>query len=103
MKKILLTTALILGATAASAKTLVVQYPQEACTQILSQEYSTGGGNTVVQYLEILCVDSQGNYSGHILSMGSGAGLLGLGRFTVPGTIRYEPYNGRVLRQKRDQ
>lgn len=98
MKKTLyIATLLSIFAFPALADSKTVYYPQEACDEILSQEYSTGGGDRIVQYLEILCKDSQGNYTGFVVSWGSVSGMLGLGRFTIPEKFTYVPYDGNTL------
>lgn len=97
MKKILMMTVIgMVFSTTAIAKT--VYYPEEACAEIVSQNYSTGGGESVIQYLEILCVDLEGNYTGFLDTWGSGAGLLGLGRMTTPDVFEYVPYDGQTMR-----
>ena len=82
---------------ASSASALTVNYPEKACAEIVSQEYSTGGGNTAFQMLEILCKDSNGNYTGFVTSWGSVGGFFGVGRLTYPEVLNYKPYNGNTL------
>lgn len=92
----LLFTLFCLFAVPAFADTRVAQvfYPAEPCAEIVSQEYSTGGGNTSVQYLEILCRDEAGAYTGFVAKWSSTAGLLGLGRFTSIDRFDYAPRAG---------
>ena len=80
------------------ADTKTVYYPEKACDQIVSQEYSTGGGDTMWQYVEILCEDSEGNYTGFVAKWGSGAGMLGLGRLAMVDKFVYKPYSGSKLK-----
>lgn len=99
MNKVMgLALALIVTGGAVQAKT--VYYPQNACTQIVSQEYSTGGGETTWQMLEILCVDNQGKYTGFVTSWGSAAGFLGFGRLGAESRFDYVPYDGNELKVK---
>jgi len=80
------------------ALTETVYYPQESCAEIVSQEYSTGGGNTSWQYLEILCKDKDGKYTGFVASWGSVAGFLGAGRWDMVDRFDYVPYKGKTLK-----
>lgn len=101
MIKTLVTASVIaFAATTAHADTKTVYYPEKACAQILSQEYSTGGGDTAFQYLEILCVDTNGHYHGFVASWVSVGGIFGVGRITMPDTFDYQPYNGNTLEIK---
>jgi hypothetical protein len=102
MKSILTTAALLVtlvSATTAQAgeKTWTILYPKEHCAEIVSQEYSTGGGKTGIQSVEILCKDAEGNYNGFVGSKVSASGYLGFGRMTMPDRLVYKPYNGRTL------
>lgn len=97
MKNLLIASLILLTATPAFAGTKTVYYPQEACAEILSQEYSTGGGDTVFQILEILCKDAEGNYTGFAVSWGSAAGFLGMGRVGMVDKFIYTPYDGDTL------
>lgn len=77
-----------------------VFYPARHCAEIVSQEYSTGGGNTGVQMLEILCKDSAGQYRGFVTSWGSLGGAFGLGRVSAVDRFDYVPSKGDVLYTK---
>lgn len=88
--------AAFLVATPAGAFT--VEYPVDKCVEIVSQEYSTGGGGTSFHMLEILCKDAEGRYTGFITSFGSAAGFFGFGRFDYPDSITYKPYSGDKLK-----
>ena len=81
----------------AIAGELRVKYPAKYCDTIMSQEYSTGGGDSAFQFIEILCKDAEGNYKGFMLRMGSVSGWLGMGRLTTPDVIVYTPYSGDTL------
>jgi hypothetical protein len=89
----------MLGVNAAQAgeKVWTIKYPQDACDEIVSQEYSTGGGDTVVQSVEILCRDKSGRYTGFVAGKGSISGYFKLGRFTMPDRFNYVPYSGSTL------
>ena len=80
------------------AGTKTVYYPAEACAEIVSQEFSSGGGDTMWHYLEILCRDENGVYTGFMASWGSVTGMLGFGRVAMPDRFDYVPYDGTVLR-----
>lgn len=92
MNKLLIATVLFFTATAASAKTLY--YPEKYCSEILSSEYSTGGGDTAIEMFEILCKDSEGNYRAFVTSWGSAAGYFGFGRVFHEQVITLLPYDG---------
>lgn len=80
------------------AGTKTVYYPQDACDEIVSQEFSSGGGDTMWHYLEILCRSDDGTYTGFVASWGSVTGALGFGRISMPDRFDYVPYNGNELR-----
>jgi hypothetical protein len=97
MKQLLsLTVAMSLLATASFART--IYYPQEACAEIMSSEYSTGGGDTAFELFEILCKSADGKYTAFITSWTSAAGFLGFGRAFHETQIDLIPYNGTELR-----
>lgn len=99
MNKVMgLALAFVVAGSAAHAESKKVYYPQSACAQIVSQEYSTGGGNTTWQMLEILCVDDVGKYTGFVTSWGSAAGFLGFGRLGAESRFDYIPYDGNELK-----
>lgn len=96
MNKLILSTVLAaVIAAPASAKTLL--YPEKHCAEILSSEYSTGGGDTSFNMFEILCKDAQGNYRAFVTSWTTASGWLGLGRVFYDEVIELKPYNGEVL------
>lgn len=99
MKKIIsIAAAVMLVSGAALADTKTVYYPESACAEIVSQEFSSGGGDTMWHYLEILCRNEQGVYTGFVARWGSAAGALGFGRIAVPDQFNYVPYDGNQLR-----
>lgn len=98
MKSLTLAAILIATTSTAYAGSKMVYYPEKFCAEIVSQEYSTGGGETAIQYLEILCKSESGAYRGFVDSWGSAAGFLGLGRLAVPDQFIYVPYEGEELR-----
>ena len=96
MKTVILATAFaIAGLTAADAKT--VYYPKNACAEIVSAEYSTGGGDSAIELYEILCKSADGKYTSFVTSWGSAAGLLGWGRAFHEEVINLIPYDGDKL------
>jgi len=96
MNKILISALFTLIATAANAKT--VYYPETACKEILSSEYSTGGGDSSWEMYEILCRDADGRYTTFVTSWASIAGFFGMGRVAYEETINLVPYNGTILK-----
>jgi hypothetical protein len=96
MNKILISALFTLIATAANAKT--VYYPEAACKEILSSEYSTGGGDSSWEMYEILCRDADGRYTTFVTSWASVAGFFGMGRIAYEETINLVPYNGTILK-----
>jgi len=97
MNKLILSTVLAaVIAAPASAKPLL--YPEKYCAEILSSEYSTGGGDTSLNMFEILCKDAQGNYRAFVTSWTTASGWLGLGRVFYDEVIELKPYNGEVLK-----
>lgn len=97
MKQLLsLTVAMSLLATASFART--IYYPQEACAEIMSSEYSTGGGDSSFELFEVLCKSAKGEYVALITSWGSAAGMLGWGRAFHETEIKLVPYDGTELK-----
>jgi hypothetical protein len=96
MNKLILSTVLAaLIAAPVSAKT--VFYPKEYCAEILSSEYSTGGGDSSFNMFEILCKDAQGNYRTFVTSWTTASGWLGFGRVFYDEVIELKPYDGKTL------
>lgn len=95
MKITLIATALL--ATAAPAAARDVFYPERYCAEIVSSEYSTGGGDSSFEMFEILCRDAQGNYRAFITSWASVAGFFGLGRVAHETQINLIPHSGEEL------
>lgn len=89
---------MIFAATVATAKT--VYYPKAACAEILSAEYSTGEGGSMFHQFEILCKDSNNNYTAFMVSWGSISGALGFGRMSAETMIKLVPYDGTTLKAK---
>jgi hypothetical protein len=96
MNKILISALFTLIATAANA--ITVYYPETACKEILSSEYSTGGGDSSWEMYEILCRDADGRYTTFVTSWASIAGFFGMGRVAYEETINLVPYNGTILK-----
>lgn len=82
----------------AFAGTKTVYYPADACNEIVSQQFSSGSGDTMWHYLEILCRDENGVYTGFMDSWSSITGILGAGRISIPDRFDYVPYEGNALR-----
>lgn len=80
---------------AVEAKTVL--YPREACAEIVSAEYSTGGGDKAFELYEILCKSHDGVYTTFITSWTSAAGFLGWGRVFHETEINLVPYEGKEL------
>ena len=95
MKTIVLSALLVTAASVAEART--VYYPQNACAEIVSAEYSTGGGDTAYELYEILCKDANGKYTSFVTSWVSVSGMFGLGRAFHEEVISLVPYDGATL------
>ena len=96
MNKLILSTLLaVIIAAPVSAKTVL--YPEKHCAEILSSEYSTGGGDSSFNMFEILCKDASGNYRSFVTSWTTASGWLGLGRLIYDEVLELKPYNGEVL------
>jgi hypothetical protein len=67
----------------AYAETCVVTVPME-CLQIQGSEFSTGGGTSSIQYIEVDCNLEGGRYKKYIATMTSWAGAFGVGRAYMP-------------------
>jgi hypothetical protein len=96
MNKFLMAAIVSFTATTASAKDIL--YPQEACTEIVSAEYSTGGADTSFSQFEILCRSADGRYTVFVTSWATAAGVFGFGRIAHETQINLIPYDGRELR-----
>jgi hypothetical protein len=96
MNKFLIAAIFVVSATTANAKDIL--YPQEACAEIVSSEYSTGNGDTSWEQFEILCKSADGRYTSFITSWASAAGFLGFGRVAHETQINLIPYDGKDLR-----
>lgn len=95
MNKLLIAATLVFAATAANAKDIL--YPREACAEIVSAEYSTGGADTSLSQLEILCLSADGRYTVFVTSWVTASGLLGWGRVAHETQINLIPYDGQEL------
>lgn len=96
--KILIASAalIVLTATPLSAKT--IYYPREHCAEIISSEYSTGGGDTSFEMFEILCKSKDGQYTAFVASWTSAAGFFKLGRVFHEDVIKLVPHDGNKLK-----
>lgn len=94
MNKLILSTLFsVILAAPVSAKTVL--YPEKHCAEILSSEYSTGGGDSSFNMFEILCKDASGSYRTFVTSWATASGWLG--RLIYDEVIELKPYNGEVL------
>jgi hypothetical protein len=98
MNKFLIAAILSFIATTANAKDVL--YPQAACAQILSAEYSSGNGDTSIEQFEILCKSNEGVYTVFVTSWTTIAGFFGAGRYTHETKINLIPYNGTELKPR---
>jgi hypothetical protein len=98
MNKFLIAAIVSFAATSANAKDIL--YPREACAEILSAEYSTGGADTSISQFEILCRSADGRYTVFVTSWATAAGFMGFGRVTHETQINLIPYDGRELRAR---
>lgn len=81
MKKILLIGSfIILSLTTLGA---TVMLPKDTA-EVISCDYSSGGGDKAIVYLEVLVKDNKGNYHMYTDTKTSLSGLIGFGRFTIP-------------------
>lgn len=62
-----------------------------ACVKPLGSKYSSGGGRTVVQYIQLDCYNDRSDLVSFIDEIPSLAGLLGLGRYVLPPKISFVP------------
>ncbi len=67
-------------------------YYPKTCREIISSEYSTGGGDKVIHYVEVDCKTNNGEYIKYIDRIGSIGGFFGLGRFTQPDKIYFKQW-----------
>lgn len=96
MNKLILSTVLA-AMIAAPVSAATVFYPEKYCAEIVSSEYSTGGGDSSFNMFEILCKDAQGNYRAFVTSWTTASGWLGLGRVFYDEVIELKPHNGELL------
>jgi len=90
MKKLLLIMCLI--STPAFATGQRTAYIPKGC-QVESAEYSTGGGDKMIQYLEVLCRFPDGSLAVYIDREFSIGGAIGLGRITQPDKIVFREHD----------
>lgn len=86
MKKLLL--GLCLLSTVSFASTVRVTLPYDT-VEVISSDYSTGGGDKVVVYLEVLVKLKDGTYAMYTKQTASIGGLFGMGRLTIPDRFIY--------------
>jgi len=67
----------------------VVRVPDEACLDIKSASYSTGGGKKAMIYIKLLCEDINGNTALFMRAKVSVSGALGWSRFMIPKKIQF--------------
>lgn len=83
----------------AIAGNLVCKYPKE-CVQPLGSKYSTGGGNKVIQYVQLDCRDKQGGMVSYIDQITALSGLFGFGRLTMPDRITFKASTRKTMECK---
>ena len=98
--KILVVLSLLLPTLAHAGGTMTCHYPS-SCKQITSSEYSTGGGDKVVQYMEMDCITTNGSYVKYIDRIGSVGGAFGFGRLTQPDKVVFIKWNKDELQCKK--
>lgn len=86
MKKFLL--GLFLLGNVAFAETVEIVLPYDT-VEVISSDYSTGGGEKMIVYLEVLVKLKDGTYAMYTDTKVSGMGLIGLGRFSIPDKFKY--------------
>lgn len=82
------------------AKDLMMCYYPETCEKIASSEYSTGGGDSIIQYIELDCVNRNQEYVKYIDSMNSLSGAFGFGRLTIPKKVIFKKHSKDILECK---
>ena len=102
MKKTLILTILIvmlMSSLVLAGGKWTCHYPKEL--DIKSTEFSTGGGDKLIIYLEVFGYHKeQEQYVTYIDSKGSVGGMFGLGRFTAPEKIEYIPWDKDKIKLK---
>jgi hypothetical protein len=86
--------AALLAASPALAETgvLTVEYPEDACHEIIATTTGSSHGSTI-DFVEILCKDADGRYASFLTQVGSVRKSVPL-----PDRIDYRPYDGDTLR-----
>jgi len=89
MKKLLITLMLLLIANQATfaVNSCYVHYPSNE--KIQNTEYSTGGGDNEIIYLELDVIDKNGNWKKYIRKEFSAGGFFGVARYTAPTHIYF--------------
>lgn len=64
-------------------------YIPQNCKEIKSSTFSTGGGNKAVIYCKIHCKMDDGTDELFLAKKISTSGLFGVGRFTMPDSIKF--------------
>ncbi|MBT8762540.1 hypothetical protein KFV02_01160 [Desulfohalobiaceae bacterium Ax17] len=80
----------------AFAETWKCYYPKG--TEIISSEFSTGGGKKVIMYIEVDVRYPDGRYVKYLDSIIKTAGFLGLGRIVIPDKIVFVPWDKDAIR-----
>ena len=90
MKKILsVLVLLILTVTVYAAKNnSTIRYPGDV-SEIKSAVYSSGGGNTSIIYVKVLCKRDDGSFVLYFATKKSAAGMFGMGRLAIPDKIEF--------------
>lgn len=91
---------IVFSTRSSQAKNIMTCYYPETCEKIASSEYSTGGGDSVIQYIELDCVNKNQEYVKYMDSMGSLSGAFGFGRLTIPRKIVFKKHSEDTLKCK---
>lgn len=91
---------IVFFAKSSQAKDLMTCYYPETCEKIASSEYSTGGGDSIVQYIELDCVNKNQEYVKYVDLVGSLSGAFGFGRLTIPQKIVFKKHSEDTLKCK---
>ncbi len=88
--KLLLISFLLLFSTAANAENICL-YPQ-GC-EIISSEFSTGGGEKAFYLMELDCKHEDGSITKYLDAEFSVGGFFGVGRLAMPRKVVFKPHD----------
>lgn len=90
MKKILFLCLFLLMTFVIFSDTILIP---ENVKEVKSATYSSGGGETSIVYVKILCEMTNGDHVLYLIKKTSVAGFLGMGRLVIPDTIVFRKSN----------